>query len=239
MTTDLLNGQVSNILNFLAAAGGLGTAAFGLVDATKAFGNGVSNSGFKFIRRAVDKFIGGTAGSQVFGRKDIMATLKANWINGAAKADQKATSKSLIRLCLTPENAEKLAKNTGIDPVKFKECVTTIRTGAKLSEEHLNLLGEFDAIVSAVLDEGYERADQKYRNASKVVAAGFAVVLAIFAGGIIFSSNAPFHIGDYLTSRDFLVAILVGIVATPLAPIAKDLSTTLSAAIKAVSAIKR
>jgi hypothetical protein len=35
------------------------------------------------------------------------------------------------------------------------------------------------------------------------------------------------------------MATIVGIIATPLAPIAKDLATSLTAAAKAVSALKR
>ena len=51
MATDLLNGQLGNILNLIGAVGGLGAAAMGLVDALKAFWGGPSNFGFSRIRR--------------------------------------------------------------------------------------------------------------------------------------------------------------------------------------------
>ncbi len=47
--TGLINGDLGNILNFLSAAAGLGTAAMGLVDATKTFCGGPSNFGFGYI----------------------------------------------------------------------------------------------------------------------------------------------------------------------------------------------
>lgn len=56
MANSLLDGSLTSILNFIAAAGGLGTAAMGLVDALKAFGGGPSNIGFKYIRSAVERF---------------------------------------------------------------------------------------------------------------------------------------------------------------------------------------
>lgn len=242
MPDDLLNGNLSNIVNFLAAAGALGTAAFGLVDAFKAFGGGVSNAGFGYVRKAVAPLIGsgGQSGPRPLGKADILATLRANWLNGVAKADQKATAKSLIRLCLTPDDAPRLAEAVGIDAVALKTCAEHIRNGDTLTPQDFNILGRFDAIVSAILDEGYERADQQYRNSSKFVAALVAIVLATIGGAIIFSSRTPPQaLVDYFTSPLLLICILVGAISTPLAPIAKDLSSSLAAAVKAVSTTMR
>ena len=41
----------SELATAITAIGALGTAAFGVVDATKAFGGGVSNAGFTFIEQ--------------------------------------------------------------------------------------------------------------------------------------------------------------------------------------------
>lgn len=241
MSANLLGGGLQNILDFIAAAGGLGTAAFGLVDATKAFGGGVSNAGFGYIRNALERLIGkGSMASKAFGKADIFATLKANWMNGVAKSNQKATAKSLIRLTLNKDNAANLAKATGIDPNALENCIQNIYSGVSLTQQDINLLGQFDAVVSAILDEAYERADQQYRNQSKLLAGIFAVLLAAVGGCILYSGSNPENpIRDYFVSSQFIVAVFVGIIATPLAPIAKDLSTSLNAAVKAVSTIKR
>ena len=221
-----------SITDIIAAIGALGTAAYGLVDASKSVAGGMSNPGFGYVRKAVEPLLG-AAGA--YGKLQILETLKANWLNGMAKADQKAVAKSLIRLGLTSDKAEALAKATGVDAKALADAAKAVTDGALLSPTDMNVLGRFDAVVSAILDLGYERADQLYRNAAKAAAAGVAVVLAVAASAIIYSSSPQ---TDPYFPNGFLVAVLIGLVSTPLAPIAKDLSTALAAAVKAVGLVK-
>jgi hypothetical protein len=245
MADDFLGGNIGNIVNILAAAGGLGTAAYGVVDASKAIAGGMSNPGFGYIRKAVEPLLGegnaaGGDGATAFGRAQILATLRANWLNGVAKADQKAVAKSLIRLGLTPGNAPALAAATGVDAANLTTAARSARTGQPLTQQDLGILGEVDAIVSAILDLGYERADQLYRNAAKMVAALVAIVLSAIAGGLIYFHGGEHpSLGGYVFSSRFLAAVFIGAISTPLAPIAKDLSSSLQAAVKAVGAIRR
>jgi len=228
-----ISGQLPTIPEFIAAAGALGTAAYGLVDASKFIAGGMSNPGFGFIRKAVRPLLG-AAGE--YGPEEILATLKANWLNGMAKADQKAVAKSLIRLGLTSGKAELLAKATGVDAGALATAAKAVTDGAALTVTDMNVLGRFDAVVSAILDLGYERADQLYRNAAKAAAALVAVVLSVTAGALIHNTGGvP---ADSYFPIHFLVAVLVGIVSTPLAPVAKDISTALTAAVKAVGVFK-
>jgi hypothetical protein len=184
--------------------------------------------------------MGDTGGAGAFGVADILLTLRANWLNGVPKADQKMTAKSLIRLDITPENAVSLATATGIDPQDFTVTAKKIRKGETLKPEDITLLGRFDAIVSALLDEAYEQADQQYRNWSKFYATLAAILLAAIGGGIIYCGSDPNHTPwKYLGSPELLTAILIGLVSTPLAPIAKDLSSAIGSAVKAVGSLKR
>ena len=235
--------DLASISTLLAAAGGLGTAAYGLVDASKAVAGGMSNPGFGFIREAVRPLLGGADGVTAFGAEQILATLRANWLNGVAKADQKAVAKSLIRLGLTPGNAERLAAATGVDATELNAAAQRVQNGTALTQQDINILGRFDAVVSAILDLGYERADQMYRNSAKGAAALVAILLAAIGGGIIFfgdtGSTTPPSLEGYLSSRLFLLSILIGAMSTPLAPVAKDISSSLQAAVKAVSAARR
>lgn len=228
-----------SIGSFLAAAAALGTAAYGLVDASKALRGGVSNLGFKSIATAVAPLIAGGAGA-AFSRKEVLATLEANWLNGVAKADQKAAAKSLIRLGVTPASADALARATGIDPPTFKALAVNIAKGKPLTPAELTVLGRFDTVVSASLDAGYERADQQYRTGAKLVAAVVAVALSLVGGGILFFERIDgATVANYVSSQDVLVAFLVGLMATPLAPIAKDLTSSLAAAVNAISSVRR
>src|SRR5271165_3077824 len=91
------------------AIGSLGTAAYGVVDASKGFAGGVSRFGFGDIKAVVSQFFapaaGGGADSSALGLTSVLATLRANWMNGMALADQKAVAKSLIKLNLTTATA--------------------------------------------------------------------------------------------------------------------------------------
>jgi hypothetical protein len=243
MPDNFMPTNLAGIGTLLAAAGGLGTAAYGLVDASKAVAGGMSNPGFGFIREAVRPLLGGADGATAFGAEQILATLRANWLNGVAKADQKAVAKSLIRLGLTSGNAAQLAAATGVDAIELNAAAQRVQNGTALTQQDINILGRFDAVVSAILDLGYERADQMYRNSAKGAAALVAILLAAIGGGIIFfgdtGSTTPPSLGGYLSSRLFLLSILIGAMSTPLAPVAKDISSSLQAAVKAVSAARR
>jgi hypothetical protein len=230
-----LGNSLSVILNFLAAAGGLGAAAMGVVDASKAFWGGPSNFGFGHVKSALAPFISPLHETSHLGEADILDTLKANWLNGVAKADQKAKTKSLIHLGLTKGNARALATAAGVDPVKLESLAEKTAAGKKVTQEEINVLGQFDAVLSAVLDAAYERGDQTYRNASKFFAMVVATIMGAIGGWIVFGDGVT----SYFTSSHFALSLLVGISAAPLAPVAKDLASGLQAAVSAVSILKR
>jgi hypothetical protein len=61
-----------------------------------------------------------------------------------------------------------------------------------------------------------------------------SILLAI-GGASILSGQAPWH----LASDTFWKAFLVGLLATPIAPIAKDLSTALATAVNTLQLVKK
>ena len=169
-------------------------------------------------------------GATAFGRREIMATLRANWLNGVPTATQKATAKSLIHLMLTPQTAPAMAAAVGVNADHLTLAAQHVLNDEAVTEQDIRVLGTYDVMASAVLDFGYERADQFYRNTTKIAAAGCAIVLAVAARWLM----------DGTFNRDsLLMAVIVGVIATPLAPMAKDLATSITAAAKAVGALKR
>ena len=210
----------------VAAIGGLGTAAFGLVDATKVFGGGVNHIGFTGIRAAVRQLTP-NAGQPVnaLSQKNILATLQANWMNGTHLDSQKAIAKSLIKLNLNPGNAADLAAATGVDPGVLQVIATKIAAGTSLSSAESDVFARFDLIVTALLDEAYQRGDQLYRNWTRALAAVVAVALAL--------------VGGMFLQMDPALSFLVGLLATPLAPIAKDLSTALATAVNTMQLVNK
>jgi len=101
---------LQNLPQIITAIGGVGTAAFGLVDASKVFAGGPNHIGFEGIRTAVIALTGdGTAATNALSQARILATLQANWLNGTDLGSQKAIAKSLIKLNLSAANAPALA----------------------------------------------------------------------------------------------------------------------------------
>ena len=82
-----------------------------------------------------------------------------------------------------------------------------------MSSAESDVYARFDLIVTA-LDEAYQRSTQIYRNWTRALAAGVAIALALAGGNVL---------GIYLW-----LSLLIGLLATPLAPIAKDISSALA-----------
>jgi hypothetical protein len=202
----------------VTAIGALGTAASGLVDASKVFGGGVNHIGFRGIRAAVRRLTDAVQPVNALPQKQILATLESNWMNGTELGNQKSIAKSLIKLNLNPRNARALAEATGVDP-----CALVIAVTAAVPDSEV--LERFDLILTVLLDEAYHRSDQLYRNWTRALAAGIAVVLALAGGQIV-------HLNPSLSA-------LIGLLATPLAPIAKDVSTALATAVNAMQVVKK
>jgi hypothetical protein len=221
---------LTTVTEAIAAIAALGTAASGLVDATKAFNGGISNIGFKRIEAALAPF----RDALVAAESDWTDTIRAAWINGVAKEDQKSAAKSLIRLGLSSVNAARMAPAGHVDPVALTAVLQSIENGAALTPDQVNLLGRFNGAIDAAMDGGFEQADQQYRNASKFWAGLAAVVLAI-GGGALMDGATTFW--GYLGGPRLWAAVLVGLVAVPLAPVAKNLTSSLQAAVTAMKAV--
>lgn len=217
-----------NISDAITATAAIGPAAFAMVDAAKAFWGGPSNFGFGFIKECLQPFQAALAiGQAPQGQKNVafLEILRANWLNGVPLAEQKAKTKSLIHLGLTPAAAPGLAAATGLNPTALTALAQKIADGVELTPTDVSLFGRFDTVVAAQIDTGFERADQRYRNAAKAIAAVVAAVMGVAGAAQLGASP--------------LDGLLVGLAATPLAPVAKDLSSTLAAAVTAVSSVKR
>lgn len=234
------NTVLSNASDYIAAAAALGTAAFALVDASKAFIGGASNFGFGHIRHVVRRFIP-TGGNSLnsMQQEEVLETLHANWINGTALAGQKAIAKSLIKLRLNAANAPGLAAAAGVDKALLTSALTKQAASKPLAQAEQDVFGRFDLILTAVLDEGYLRADQAYRNRTRVSAIAVALVLAVFGGWTVFVPGGTPDSSGYLGSPLFWKALLAGLVATPIAPIAKDLTTGLAAGVKMAQTLRK
>jgi hypothetical protein len=250
---------LTSLPQVITAIGGLGTAAFGLLDASKSVLTPINKIGFARIEvlilsltpletelNAQGQAVQTGPPPNALPQKNIIETLLANWINGTDVSSQKAIAKSLIKLHLSAGNAAELAAKTNVDPALLQSVATKIVSGVPLQQAESDAYSRFDMIVTALLDEVYQHADDVYRNWTRVLAGVIAILLAVIAGATLFPQVSPTHIETtadlwvgYLRSRYIWQALLVGLLATPLAPIAKDLSSALATAVNTMQAIRR
>jgi hypothetical protein len=231
-------GMLQSLPQIITAIGGLGTAAFGLVDSTKPFFGGVNRIGFSRIATAVASLTPGAPANGLTQGK-ILDTLKANWYNGTDLGSQKSIAKSLIKQGLSTANAPDLAKVAGIDPAVLQSVAAKITSGTPLEQNESDVYSRFDFILTALLDEVYQHSDQAYTNGTRIVASFFAVGLALVGGWILFANaNLANPNAVYWGSNDMWIALIAGVLATPLAPIAKDLSSALSTAVNTLQTMK-
>lgn len=230
--------------HIITAIGGLGTAAFGLVDASKAVFSSINRMGLKHIEQVVTELTPDQTGVDQAGaalparpvnalpRQNVLETIAANWVNGNDLGSQKSIAKSLIKLHLSEGNAAAVAAKTNVDPGVLKSVARKISSGDSLSQPESDVYARFDLIVTALVDEAYQLSDQVYRNRTRTLAAFIAVLLAVAAGWSLTGAT-------FWGSSDFPLSILVGLLATPLAPIAKDLSSALAAAVNTMQLVKK
>jgi hypothetical protein len=212
----------------ISSVGALGTAAFGIVDASKAFNGGISNVGFGFIKSALQPY---ESALKMVNADAPYAIARANWLNGVEKSEQKATARNLVRLGFNSATARPMAMHVlPNDAVHLAEIAAKIQEGTTPTEAELAVLARFDAIIDARLDAAFERADQKYRNVSRFIAAVISVLLAVAGAKLIFDPGDVYAVP---------LALIVGIIAVPVAPVAKDLASGISTAIATLKAVKK
>lgn len=224
---------ISNLPRVITAIGGLGVAAFGFVDATKAVFGGVNHIGFPGIRKKMQQMLPtGNASSSVL--PYALETLRQNWYSGTDLTSQKAIAKSMVKLCLNPNTAGSLATATTVDAPTLKAIATSISTGTSLTTPQSDTYARFDLTLTAILDATYQHADQQYKNSTRGLAMVVAILLAI-AGTCVINDVGLFG----LTPDAFWQAVIIGLLATPLAPISKDLATALATTVDALQAVKQ
>lgn len=239
------------------AVGALGAASYGIVDGLKLF-PWVDLAGFErlFSRRLFRS--GGTAGGRrwpvthkvgldpllpalkaAYGT-DAMELLKAQDRSGRSKGDLPRTLRQGVRIgfaMMTLDGIVTSAVGLGIAedvaalatealvpareqrPPAAGEALTPPPVPA-IGEEQRAALARLETTIDARTDAALVLAEMQYVTQTKVLATIIALIIA-------------FAVGLHM-KQDPVVCFVVGIAAVPLAPVAKDLSTALQEAVKAL-----
>jgi hypothetical protein len=228
--------EAFSIGSIIGTIGALGAASFALVDTLKILPNGgISNVGFVCVEHALQGFFPNqTRHNAGGGVKRLFDELHGNWVGGRPLSDQKAIAKSLIELRLNGATAAQFAQATDMDAALLKTIGEKMTGGVQLTPIEANVFSRFDALLAAVVDDGFQHADQRYQNWTKFAAMLFAITLSVLCG----ASMSTLDFSHFFGSSDMWLSLIAGLLATPLAPVAKDLASALSS-IKIAQALKR
>lgn len=204
----------------ILATGALGTASFGVVEGLK-WTSWFGEAGFGAISNTLGKHLM-TALERAYG-KDYERLLRAQY----RKSDQsqKELAKTLrqgIRVGLSSDDAKSLAEFLGnIDDEALSQAIKASISGQELKDEYRNVLGRFELAVDARIDASLTLARDQYIGFMRGAATLFSVGIALLAGLA-------------MPDIEMTQAVIVGIAAVPLAPIAKDVVGALQATTKAL-----
>jgi hypothetical protein len=213
----------SQLSTMAAAAGALGTACFGMVEALK--WTPLGDAGF----RQIGRFLGPDLMKALFGAygKGCEQLLKAQYREDSSH--QSGIAKTLrqgVRLGLTAHNATAIAEYLGsVDGASLKSAADAVAHGATLTSEQRGAIGRFEMAVDARIESALARAQDLYLGAVRCTASVLAIAIAELVVAI-----------QHVDGVGWLHGLLVGLVAVPLAPIANDLVGALQAAAKAMAA---
>lgn len=206
----------------ILAAGGLGIAAFGIVEGLKWSRLGVA--GFGPGMRLLGQL---TEALAVAYGPDWSEFLKAQYRQGRVSGELPRTIRQGVRAGLRRESAEEIAEQLGFpEPGKLGEVAEKLTQGKKLTKDESTLLGRFELAADARIDAALGLSDSRYVVAQRV-AAGFWALFIALAVAFFVGRNEPETWG---------LAFLVGLTAVPLAPISKDVVNALQAAEQALRA---
>lgn len=206
--------------DLLLSTGALGTASFGIVEASKWLSL-VGEAGFASAHARLGSL---TATLSVAYGTDYETMLRSQY-----RGDQRELARTLrqgVRVGLTAANAAAVCSFLGsIDGARLSAAVARAQSGAELSVEERSLIGRYELAADARIDAALAVANADYAGTTRILASAVSLIIAVATQRAL---------GDEAVS--LTTAILVGIAAVPLAPIAKDLASALQSATKALKA---
>lgn len=204
---------MENLGTIVLAVGGLGTAAFGIVEALKWTPIGLM--GFGQVTRLLGAPV--LEALRVAYGPESLGLLEAQYRTGRSSGQLPKSIRQGVRVGLTPDTAGALADRLGVVAAKDLVAVAgALQKGTDLTDEQRSVLGRFELALDARIDAALALADDRYAGSMRVIASLVAIVIALAVG--------------IYAGQSMLLALIVGIAAVPIAPMAKDLSSAIRAA---------
>jgi hypothetical protein len=215
--------NLNSLGGIVAAAGALGTACFGIVEAAK--WTSLGEAGFRQIPKHLGQVL--LDSLQLAYGPGYEQLLRDQYREDSQ--NQTAIAKTLrqgVRIGLNSTNAQAMAKYVGtVNPVALENAVRAAESGDSLDNQSRGVIGRFEVAVDARIDAALSRAKDNYLGTVRVSASILAIVISEVVMALLSGLGS---------NMNWLRAGLVGIMAVPLAPLANDLVAALQAATKAL-----
>jgi hypothetical protein len=205
------------------ATGAVGTAAFGIVEALKWTPLGLI--GYGRIRATLGAEVM-KAVERAYG-SGFSTYLQGLYRQGRVGGGLGKALRQGVRIGLTGDSAAALANAVQVvGPDELAQAALKLQSGSELDPAERSLVGRFELAIDARIDAALALAETNYTGGMKVSASFVAIGLALLAGATLeggFCAN-------------WMLGIVVGVAAVPLAPIAKDVATGIKSARQAMGA---
>ncbi len=215
MPQSVVSPLVENLGTTVVAVGALGTAAFGIVEASKWIGF-VGEAGLGSALRVLGRL---TDALEV-----AYGPAYADVLRGQYRGDQRTLVRTLrqgVRVGLNARTAPDIAAFLGsIDGAALAAAVTTAERHGELTPAERGIIGRYELAADARIDAALAIAQSRYVGTVRVLSSLVAIGIALGVG--------------YAMEIPAATAVLVGVAAVPLAPIAKDVASGIQAASKAM-----
>lgn len=244
--------QLSEYLGTVTlATGGLGAAAYGVVDGLKLipwidlagferlFGSRSTKGGRLWPvqqRAGLDPLL---PSLQAAYGVNAIELFKAQYRSGRSKGELPRSLRQGVRIgfgVVSPAEITRSAQALGIDEQAAKQAAEaliiarnqrppasgeiTSAAPVTVSSEDRSALARLETAIDARIDSALVLAEGQYVTQTKVIATMVALSIAIIVGGAL--------------KVNFVMSLMIGLAAVPLAPVAKDLATALQESVRAL-----
>lgn len=210
-------------IGMITASGALGTAAAGMVETQKgSWGIGELTRDDLVDTLGVD---GWELLEDSYGR-GTLSLLQGSFRQGSESL--RSVLRAGLRLALRPANVPTFVRWLRLDRRVTEEEVTGLATAlagdgglGTLEAPSRRALGEIELRIDALVDAAVATASDRYRARMKRLAGSVAIAIGAFVGFAMMVGYREYGLGT------FLQGVLIGVLAVPVAPIAKDLTSSI------------
>lgn len=207
------------LVDLVLASGAVGAAAMGIVEGFKS--TKLRPIGFNQLEQSINWANNALSKAYGAGHRELLESL---YRQNRSSGDLPRILRQGVRIGLDEHNAKEMESILlGADRNQLSLVAEKAASGSELSPEEKNILGRFEVAVDARIDAALSLAERAYVNGIRQRAFLIAILLSL---------SAAFSIKPDLKS--FLPGLIVGLVAVPLAPIAKDVAKGFQSAAKAI-----